>query len=115
MATDLGATRRDANELLRPAASRVGGGGTSGPTTIDRAKSFEYFPGETFQAQLQENSSRLLHFLDFYSFLRTQKKIFGHNFFSGLITQESFVFDLHLLIMVFLLPKREQFGVFLKA
>ena len=30
---------------------------SAGPTTIDRAKSFEYFPGETFQAQLQENSS----------------------------------------------------------
>ena len=42
-----------------------------------------------------------------------QKNFSAIMFFSGLITQESFVFDLHLLIMVFLLPKREQFGVFL--
>ena len=56
-----------------------------------------------------------IYFLDFYSFLRTQKNFIGHIFFSCLITQESFVFDLHLLIMVFLLPNKQQFGVFLRV
>ena len=54
-------------------------------------------------------------FLGFLLISTDPNKIFGHTFFSGLITQESFVFDLHLLIMVFLLPKREQFGGFLRV
>merc|ERR1719300_1293675 len=48
---------RRADKAAGSGGGNAGGGGTSGPTTIDRAKSFEYFPGETFQAQLQENSS----------------------------------------------------------
>ena len=48
---------RDAREGSVPGRG-VAGGNASNPTTIDRAKSFEYFPGESFQAQLQENSSR---------------------------------------------------------
>ena len=57
----------------------------------------------------------LKRFLGFFLVSVDSKKIFWQYFFSGLITQEGFVFDLHCTNNGFLVPKREQFGVFLRV